>query len=229
MPGSTAPPPFTKPLRSCSTVCWRPTYRMFVLAGYRLVDVPSPDASSVIPSRSNSVYSTFVMPNCRRVSHSPCTLTLVTFSWMSTFMPSAAPTARSQEAKPKAWSRWEPVPASASNVVSVPARGLLICRTRAALRPAASIQSNTPLSAMSFQITPWPPGLRSGENASGSNHLPSSTLTTGTSGWQKRLNEPGERPKCCLACSSSVMRLWLPLASLVMTAMGVVICRPKIW
>ena len=124
-------------------------------------------------------------------------------------MPSAAPTARSQEAKPKERRRGKPAPASASSVLSVPAMGLLrqaggragisgwdmrpqgsashplrtpaallrvlpphqlrsparlpqphlIWRTMAACRPWAPSQSNTPVSSMSFQITPWPPGF----------------------------------------------------------------------
>ena len=43
----------------------------------------------------------------------------------STFMPSAAPTTRSQEANPKVRAEGKPVPASASSVLSVPASGLL--------------------------------------------------------------------------------------------------------
>ena len=45
----------------------------------------------------------------------------------STFMPSAAPTARSQHAKPKERLSAKPAPASASIVASVPASGLLRC------------------------------------------------------------------------------------------------------
>lgn len=72
-----------------------------------------------------------------------------------TLMPSAAPTARSQLAKPKALPPLYPAPLRASRVASVPASGLLIWRTIAAsLFWSTMSQSNTPWSVISFQMAP---------------------------------------------------------------------------
>ena len=78
---------------------------------------------------------------------------------MSTLTPSDAPRCRSQLAKPIALSSLAPTPESARMVVSVPAMGLVIWRTVAPFRPLAASQVKTPLSCMSFQMAPCPPGL----------------------------------------------------------------------
>ena len=93
---------------------------MLVFAGMRELLLSSA-CSSLIPSRSNSVYSTFV--------------TLYAYSepppgrgkrrCMRTFIPSVAPTRRSHDAKPKIRPSTYPAPVNANMVASVPAKGLL--------------------------------------------------------------------------------------------------------
>ena len=141
----------------------------------------------------------------------------------STLTPSLAPRWRSQLAKPSALSSLAPTPASARIVVSVPAIGLVICRTVAPLRPLASSQVNTPWSCISFQIAPWPPGLRATLRSSPPSvtHCPPRVVTTGTKGCSKSLKEFSPRPKKFFWDISVDMRRWLPLAADVITATGV--------
>ena len=141
----------------------------------------------------------------------------------STLTPSLAPRCRSQLAKPSALSSLAPTPARARIVVSVPAIGLVICRTVAPLRPLASSQVNTPWSCISFQIAPWPPGLRATLRSSPPSvtHCPPRVVTTGTKGCSNSLKEFSPRPKKFFWDISADMRRWLPLAADVITATGV--------
>ena len=97
-------------------------------------------------------------------------------------LPSAAPTTLGQDAKPNLRPACDPAPASASSVVSVPAKGLEIYLTTAAFLPCLANQPNTWQSFISFQITPCPPGFMIGWRGSGTGHYPSSADTTGTRG-----------------------------------------------
>ncbi|PNH08897.1 hypothetical protein TSOC_004535 [Tetrabaena socialis] len=176
-----------------------------VLAGKTEVFELADTASSLRPSRSNSVYSTFVTPysytqrpaaggGARAAAAAPsgpgspppppagAGPSTQRRRSCSTFMPSAAPTARSHDMKPNASPPAPPLenpaPASASSVVSVPAMGLEICRTSAARRPWVRVsQSNTPSSHISFQMAPWPPGFIMGPSGRLSSHLPGQAPT----------------------------------------------------
>ena len=90
-----------------------------------------------------------------------------------------------------------PTPESAKIVVSVPAMGLVICRTVAPTRFLAPSHVNTPWSCMSFQMAPWPPGLSATDISfsSETTHAPPRTVTTGTSGCSKSRNplSPAEK------------------------------------
>mmetsp|Transcript_3405 Transcript_3405/g.13177 ORF Transcript_3405/g.13177 Transcript_3405/m.13177 type:complete len:234 (+) Transcript_3405:833-1534(+) len=160
---------------SASRMCFNPTYKTFVFAGYALSVPPSPFALSLTPSRSRSVYSMLDTP------YTNSSVRAFFFS-MSTLTPSEAPTCLSQLANPSALSPLMPTPERDRSVVSVPAIGFVIWRTIPPVRSRDSNQSNTPSSCMSFQMAPCPPGLSAICEKPSLTQRPPSMLITGTSG-----------------------------------------------
>mmetsp|Transcript_18481 Transcript_18481/g.62947 ORF Transcript_18481/g.62947 Transcript_18481/m.62947 type:complete len:326 (+) Transcript_18481:2495-3472(+) len=220
-------------VRDASSTRPRETYSTFVFAGKALfaASEPVPSAStatSSMPYLANSVYSMLLTAYSHRSSPLSGSRTRLS---TSTLAPSDAPGVRVQDAKPNALSPRRPVPASARRVVSMPAMGLLICRTRPALRPCSALSHrSTPPSAMSFHIAPCPPGFTVGLITASSAHRPwPATVHTGTMGCLNSLNDLRPRPNHPICSHRPRSLAWLSFASDVMIATGVVSCRPKSW
>ena len=164
------------------------------MAGNALSSLPSSTGWSSMPCCSNTVYSTLDIPY--EYSLSPVFESIDSRS-TKTFTPSLAPKCRSQLANPSALSSRAPTPANANMVVSVPAIGLVICRTVAPFRPLASSQVKTPWSCISFHMAPWPPGFSETAKSPPPSvtHRPPSVVTTGTSGCSNSRNELSPLPK----------------------------------